>query len=355
MFDDVLKLPQGQPCRIAGYGYTELGQDCQYDNRRFIREILSQDGRAGLYQYLGCSDPTKLTPDQEDRLIELADAKFVSATGIASRYIFPGTTAELGAMAARVALTDAGWPAADLDAIIVATNTGRGYPSTADMIKLHLGERSTALCYDLTEACSAGLAAVFDAWRGIRSGAFRRLLVVGTENALGLASRDNYKECNLFGSAGFALALEATGPEQFRFFDQISEPFDGQAEWIRKDPHGFTQEGRRVHEYVGRVISQHIAEKCAQAGINPTEIRHLFLHMPSRKTLDLLVERLRRHWPSFTGLVHENVSTHGNTSAASVGWLIARAKASQALRSGELCVAWAFGSGMSAAGMAFDA
>ncbi|MBI2984313.1 MAG: hypothetical protein HYY50_01690 [Candidatus Kerfeldbacteria bacterium] len=358
MFVDVRKLGAGQACRIAGYGHTVLGEEYLYDNPRFIREVLSPTGRTRLWLEVG--DPSTMS---EEELVARADAKMSALPlGIRSRYLYPGPTSMLAAMAAETALADAGWLAADLDAIIVATNTGRGYPSTADMVKLHLDQRSEALCFDLTEACSAGVAAIFDGWRGIRSGAWRRVLVIGAENALTLATPDNhepeldnYKDCNLFGSAAFALAMEAAAVEQFRFFDQLSEPFDGQSEWVRKGPHGFTQDGRRVHEYIGRAIPPRIVAACQQAGIDPADVRHVFPHMPSRKTVDFFIERLRRLWPRevFNGCIHENIATHGNTSAASSGWLLARAKASGLLRPGDICIIWSFGSGMSAAGTAF--
>ncbi|HVP39089.1 MAG TPA: hypothetical protein VMS93_07905, partial [Candidatus Saccharimonadales bacterium] len=148
MFCDVRKLPDGQPVCIGGYGHTLLPEECRYDNARFIWEILSPSGRATLFQEVGQPGMGK------EELTQRAVAKFIEATGIETRYIFPGPLDELGSMAARMAIRDSGLDEQGIGAIVFASNTRPyGYPSHADLTKKRLGLDNDALCFDVQEAC----------------------------------------------------------------------------------------------------------------------------------------------------------------------------------------------------------
>lgn len=348
MLTDVRSLIEGQPCAILGVGHTELGAEYQFDNRRFILNpdkvpgALSPLGRRQLFNDLSLG-----AAQSEDELVALADEKFIATTGIRSRMIFDGTVGELAAMAGRQALFNAQVESSEIDAIIVGSNTGSGYPSTADRVKNALGVPLSALCFDVQEACPVGAIAVELAWKIIRGRFHRRVLVVAAEKATTLASADDYKGANLFGDAAFAFVLGASTTEDFIFFNSGSDPYDEKAEYINRTPDGFTQNGRAVHKYVGKVIPDLLGQTFEQLRLDPSMVHHFFPHQPSAKTLDFLIENLQARWPTFSPVIHRNVEEMGNTSGACTGWMISRAKARGELKPGEFCLVATFGSGMS--------
>ncbi len=348
MLTDVRSLTDGQPGAILGVGHTELGEQYRFDNRRFILNpekvpgALSPLGRRQLFIDLSLG-----ATQSEEELVALADQKFIATTGIRSRYIFDGPVAELAAMAGRQALRAAQVEASEIDAVIVGSNTGSGYPSTADRVKVALGIPSTALSFDVQEACPVGAIAVELAWKLIRGRFHRRVLVIGAEKATTLASPDDYKGANLFGDAAFAFVLGASTADDFIFFESGSDPYDDKAEYITRTKDGFSQNGRAVHKYVGTVIPDLLGRTFERLRLDPATVHHFFPHQPSAKTLDFLVDNLKGRWPTFNPVIHRNVEEMGNTSGACTGWMISRAKAQGQLKPGEFCLVATFGSGMS--------
>lgn len=340
MFIKVADLPTTRQCAIVGYGHTEMGDDPRFQEvtqEQFI-DMLSYDARSQLF-----GSPPPWSDADKAAVAE----SWISATGIRSRVFFAGTTAELAVIAARKCLAQAGVSASELDAIVAGSNTGPGYPSLADYIKLGLGQRSQAMAYDVQEACPVGCIAVFNGWNLVKSGAAKYALVVCAEKATELAELDDWKSSNLFGAAASAYLLKASDREAFRFWGIRSEPFDGQIEMIMKTARGFTQNGKGVHRFVGRDVVLTLAGDVAKAGINPADIKHLVPHQPSAKTLNRLVEKLQDIWQVSSLVVHRNVEEAGNTSGASTGWLISRAVLTGQIKPGELVVVTTFGAGLS--------
>lgn len=347
MFINTANLRNGQHCSIIGYGYTDLADDPErlrsISQSEFI-DMLSFETRCQLFG--------TVPPWSEEDKTAIADG-WVSLTGIHHRVFFDGPLSDLALIAARKCLAQAGISALDLGAIVAGSNTGPGYPSLADRIKHGLGQRSQAMAYDVQEACPVGCVAVFNGWNLVRSGAVKKVLVVCAEKATTLAKLDDWKGSNLFGDAAFAFLLSASGQEAFKFFDIRCEPFDGQLHLITKTEDGFTQKGLGVHKFVGREVVRILLEGVEQAGILPASINHLVPHQPSSKTLNLLEEKLRVSWPTFSGQIHRNVEYTGNTSGASTGSLISKAVLAGDMKSGDLVLVTTFGAGLSIGNYAF--
>src|SRR5215469_5984065 len=91
---------------------------------------------AGWGKYL----PARIMPNAElESLVETSDEWIRSRSGIGARRIAADdeTTATMGAAAARQALATAGWDAASLDLIVLATSTPDhyAYPSSACLVQ----------------------------------------------------------------------------------------------------------------------------------------------------------------------------------------------------------------------------
>jgi 3-oxoacyl-[acyl-carrier-protein] synthase III len=341
MFYKVQPGLPGTNCKISGFGHTALEDDPRFtkmDQVTFIKRMMSDEGRRLLFD----TEP----PYSEADILAKAN-KWVSQTLIRERVFFFGSIVELATIAAQKCLEHAGVSPKELDVIIGGTNTGPGYPTLADHVKLALGQESSAMTMDVTLACATSTAAVFMAYNLIRSGVCKKVLVVCAEQATKLTGYDNWKGSNLFGDAAFAFLLEATTEsEVFVFFSLNSLPFEGLINKIRKTENGFEQDGNAVHKFVGRTVVNTVVEDVARAGIDPGAIKHLILHQPSGKTLGLVEENIGKRWPTFHGNVPHNVEFMGNTSSASTGWLISVGIHDGTIKRGDLIVIVTFASGL---------
>lgn len=341
MFVNVSALPSGVPCSIVGYGHTDLSDDPRFrqlTQEEFITEKMSP---TAIRELLG------LPPPWPEEVINEVASKWVSQTGIGIRSFYDGMVQDLAVIAARKCLAQAKVDPEELDFIIGGSNTGPGYPSLADYVKLGLGKDSEAAAFDVAEACPVGCFAVYNGWLNIRAGVAKKVLVVCAEKATTLAPYDEWKGSNLFGDAAFAFLLVASEQESFRFFDMHSRPFGGKIDWIKKTANGFSQNGLLVHRFVVSEVPSILDAAVARAEIDPVTIRHLVPHQPSAKTLDSFLGRLANRWPTFVGLTHRNVETTGNTSGASTGSLISRGIQGGVIKPSEMVVVTTFGSGMS--------
>lgn len=341
MLIDVRNLRDGQPCAILGCGRSILDDRQRYTNIEFLRAGLSVEGRRTLYR-----DLAQGVPLSEAELERRADEKFISATGITARYVFAGCLSDLATLAATDALHRAGIEADAVDAILVGTNTADEY-NIANGVKRRIGASVGAYANTMMAACPVGANVVFHGWQMVRLGLAQRVLVIGAERATTLASPDQYRAANLFGDAAFCFVLGPGTTESFSFFAYASDPYDGKESWIRKADDGFEQDGPAVHKYVGTVLPNELQRVYSELSLDPARIDHLFPHQASSKTNDLFDKTLRRRWQAFRGRTHGNVVEMGNTSAASTGWLIARAAADGDLRPGQFCLVVTFGAGMS--------
>lgn len=358
MFVNAREVPSLVNCRIAAWGHSAVQDDDRFqivDQVDFIRKRMSASAREQLLLPAGADI---------DSVVEMWKAR----TGIGERVFFDGPIEDMAAIAAKKCLAKADIPPGQVDVIIGGTNTGPGYPSLADHVKLQLGdEASQAMAFDMTEACSVGAISVMVGWNLIHSGFARRVLVVCAEKATTLTDADNWRGgASLFGDAAFAVCLTASDEEAFLFFAADSMPFGDNIKRIyRRSDTGFFQDGPKVHKFVGSTVARRIAEDVAMADISPSEIDHWVPHQPSGKTLDFLWHKVTglpiaefqensdAPWHSFRGIYHRNVETTGNTSGASTGWIISQATENGVIKTGDTVIVSTFGAGLSVANYGF--
>ncbi len=141
------------------------------------------------------------------------DAEWVrTRAGIAQRHIAAPkqASADMGWRAARAALDVADVSPSRVDLIIAATNTpDYSFPATACLIQDALGARNAGT-YDLAAGCSGFLYALVTATQFIKSGAYRNIVVVGTETASRILDWRDKSTCPYFGDGAGAVVLGAS-------------------------------------------------------------------------------------------------------------------------------------------------
>ena len=124
-----------------------------------------------------------VTNERMSRLMDTNDEWIRQRTGIEQRrYARKGTSScDLGVEAARRALQDAGLEAGDIDLIVFATMTPAHYfPGNGGLLGAKLGPNKTH-ALDIRMQCAGFLSGLQVADAFIRSGTYRRILLVGAE------------------------------------------------------------------------------------------------------------------------------------------------------------------------------
>ncbi|RDI58945.1 3-oxoacyl-ACP synthase III family protein [Nocardia pseudobrasiliensis] len=280
-------------------------------------------------------------------------------TGIRTRrWIRPGqATSDLAVDAARNALAAAAIPASDVSTLIVATSTpDHPLPPTACFVQQRLpGCRAAA--FDLNAVCTGFLfaLAIGRALHQYREG---YVLVIGADTystILNPADRASYP---LFGDGAGAVVLGPPRPgaptlRQVSLFtdgahaDLIQVPAGGSRHPCtaddNHDSHYFTMRGRRVREFVAEQLPPRVTRFLSDIRTPADSITHVIAHQANKAMLDDLFPHLGLRYAT----LHDTVTTHGNTAAASIPLTLDHAVRAGKIAIGDTVLLVGFGAGMS--------
>jgi 3-oxoacyl-[acyl-carrier-protein] synthase III len=300
-----------------------------------------------------------MTNEDMSRIVETSDEWITSRTGIRARRIAAPTeaTSDMGLEAARRALADAAVPATDVDLILVATCTpDMIFPNTASIIQVGLGA-TRAACMDLAAACSGFVYGLEVAARLIQTGAYRHVLVIGSEKMSQLVDWKDRGTCVLFGDAAGAALVSRAPAGAGGYIDGVMGS-DGSLGDLLKVPAGGSRlptspetiaagdnflkmGGREVFKHAVNNMSRIIDELLTRNGVQPGQIDLVIPHQANQRIIAAIQEKLALPAEK----VFLNLDKYGNTSAASVGVAMDEAARAGLLKPGSLVVTVAFGAG----------
>jgi 3-oxoacyl-[acyl-carrier-protein] synthase-3 len=168
----------------------------------------------GLGTYL---PPRVVTNDDLAGMMDTSDEWIVQRTGIRERRWVEGTTStsDLAVEAAQRALDSAGMAAEELDMIFLATlSPDHFFPGSAVFLQTKLGLAGIP-AIDVRQQCTGFIYAMSMADQYIRTGAARKILVVGSEvHSKGLEKSTRGRDVTvLFGDGAGAVIVEPTEVE----------------------------------------------------------------------------------------------------------------------------------------------
>src|SRR4051812_38120089 len=152
-----------------------------------------------------------LTNTELAQKIDTSDEWIVQRTGIHERRIAaPGErTSDLALHAAQAAIAAAKIDASTIDLIVLATSTpDQTFPASAVSVQAALGITQGA-AFDLQAVCSGFVYAMATTDGLLRTGSFKRALVIGAETFSRILDWTDRTTCVLFGDGAGALVLEA--------------------------------------------------------------------------------------------------------------------------------------------------
>jgi 3-oxoacyl-[acyl-carrier-protein] synthase-3 len=312
----------------------------------------------------GYSVPDRvITNDELSRLMDTSDEWIRTRTGIEERrWVSEGETGvDLGYRATQLALEMAGVRPGELDAIVYATSSPDHFaPGNGVYLQRLLGV-STIPALDIRAQCSGFIYAlsVGDAW--IRSGQFRRVLVVGSEvQSTGLeVSSAGRHIAVIFADGAGAVVLGASEADDrgLLAFDLHSEGAHAEKLWVDapgsmyhpRVSHEQIEAGRHFLQMDGREVFRHavvrmpesIRAVLATAGHTVEEIDLLLAHQANLRIAEAMQKALNLR----DDQVYNNIMRYGNTTAATIPIALDECVRSGRLKTGDLLVMTAFGSG----------
>ncbi len=303
----------------------------------------------GIGSYL----PEKIMTNKDlEAIMDTSDEWIVQRTGIRQRHIAAPheQTSHLATYAAEAALQDAHLSANDLDFIICATTSpDQTFPATATKVQHALG-MSHGFSFDIQAACSGFVYALSVGNNFIKSGQYRRGLVIGAETYSRIMDWSDRSTAILFGDGAGAVILEASDEKNTGILGCYLHS-DGQFSHLLYVDGGpsssekvgkIKMEGAAVFKQAVLKLSASLEEVLEKENIPSTAVDWFVPHQANERIIDATAERLS--FPSHK--IIKTVDRHANTSAASIPLALDWAVKENKIKPGHLVLIDAMGAGL---------
>jgi len=315
---------------------------------------------------LGTYVPSRLVTNHD--LVTMMDTShewIVERSGIEQRYWVEPEDGNytMGVKAARAALADAGCEASEIDCIIYATLSPDYYfPGCGVLVQRELGIGHIP-AFDIRQQCSGFLYGLQMADAFIRSGQYKKILLIGGEvHSRGLDKSTRGRTVTvLFGdAAGAAVIGVSDDPSRGILTSRMhSDGTDAECLAIQypgmapgREAYVSTQDieegrvwpnmdGQKVFKTAVKRMPEVINEVLTEQGLTVADIDMLIPHQANLRINEMVAKLLRID----DSKVHNNIQKYGNTTAATIPLCLSEARALGKVKPGDLVCAVAFGSG----------
>lgn len=298
-----------------------------------------------------------LTNDELSQMVDTNDEWITTRVGIKERRILKKDVGSsyMGIQAVNKLLQETGTNPDEVDLIICATsNPDYRFPSTASVIAHGCGLEKKCYAYDIQAACAGFIVATYDANAYIKSGLYKKVVVVCAEKMSSMVNYEDRATCPLFGDGAAAVLMEPT-EDAVGFVDGVFHVDGSGLEHLLYKAGGSAhptshatvdakenflyQEGRAVYKAAVMDMVNSSKEVMERNNLTVDDIDWFVPHQANLRIIEAVGGRL--------GLTEEqvlvNIQNVGNTSAASIPICLDQNK--QRLKKGDKIVLTAFGAG----------
>lgn len=294
-----------------------------------------------------------------EKKLNTSDKWITERTGIKERRIAAKneTNSDLCLEASKNALEAAGLKAKDLDMIIVATMSGdMPMPSTAAILQNKLGAKKIA-AFDVNAACSGFLYGLSIGDSFIRTGAAKKLLLIGVEVNSRFLDWEDRATCVLFGDGAGAVILEPTRAKRGilstslysdgNMWDYICVPGGGathpaSAKTIKEKKHYIKMRGNETFKVAVRTLEKLVIDTLKENNIKPSQLSMLIPHQANLRIISATAKRLKLPMNK----VALNLDKYGNTSSASIPIALDEVVREKKIKKDDYILLEAFGGGL---------
>ena len=295
-----------------------------------------------------------LTNDDISEFVDTSHEWIFDRTGIRQRHIASNDqmTSDLAYMSALDAIQDANINATDIDLIILATSTpDQVFPSTAVKLQDMLNIRDGA-AFDIHAVCSGFIYALSTADNFIKSGKYKRILVIGSEVYSRILNWKDRTTCVLFGDASGAFVLEGQNNNDIRsgIIDSVIRSdgqyrsklyCDGGPSMQSRTDNYINMDGKEVYKHAVEKQTIIVEELLDSAGFGIESIDWFVPHQANFRILQTTAKKLKIKEEK----IIVTVDKHANTSSASIPVAMTTAIKENKIKRGDMCLLEAFGAG----------
>lgn len=292
------------------------------------------------------------------KMVDTNDEWIMSRVGIKTRHILKvegAGSSYMGIEAVNRLLASTGDKAEDVDMLICATsNPDYRFPSTASVI-IEGSKLTHAYGYDIQAACAGFIVALQDAAAYIRSGMYKKVIVVTAEKMSSMVNYGDRATCPLFGDGAAAVMVEPTEKEGVGVIDAVFH-VDGSGrehllmkaggsvkptthETVEAGENYLYQEGRQVYKHAVTDMLTSSLDVMKRNNLTVDDIAYLIPHQANLRIIEAVADRAGV--PAEKVLV--NIEHTGNTSAASIPICLDEYR--DKLKKGDKLILTAFGAG----------
>lgn len=298
-----------------------------------------------------------LSNDEIAKMVDTSDEWIMTRIGVKERRILNEEglgTSYLCRKAAKQLLQRTNTNPDDVDLVIVATSTpDYHFPSTASILCDKLGLKN-AFAFDMQAACCGFLYLMETGANYIRSGRYKKVMIVGGDKMSSMVDYTDRATCPIFGDGAAAFMLEPT-TEDVGIMDSMLRT-DGKGlpflhmkaggsvcppSYFTVDNrmHYIYQEGRTVFKYAVSNMSDISAEIAARNNLTKDDIDWIIPHQANLRIIDAVAHRMEV--PREKVMI--NIERYGNTSAGTLPLCIWDFE--EKLKKGDNLIFTAFGAG----------
>ena len=302
-----------------------------------------------------CVPPAVLTNEDLTTFMDTSDEWITSRTGIRERRICHCNFSDMAIVAARRALAAADLDPMDIDLILLGSLTNDSLcPNTASLVEDAIGARNSA-AIDINSACTGFLYGLHIGTNLIRTGAHKKVLVIGGEFISHYMNWSRRDMAVLFGDACGAVVIEATDKPVGLIAARIGCEADakyaiqitnlGSAYSRLSDEFLYIDwnfEGQEVFRRAVKSMAQACADVLVDAGISVDDVNLVVPHQANKRILDALAKRVGIS----EDRVFVNVHKYGNTSAGTIPVALAEALEEKRIQPGDYVLSASFGAGL---------
>lgn len=299
-----------------------------------------------------------LTNDELSKMVDTNDEWITTRVGIKERRIQKGEglgSSHMGVIAVNRLLENTGCKPEDIDLVICATsNPDYRFPSTASIIAHQCG-LNHCYAYDIQAACAGFIVTLQAATAYIRSGMYKKVIVVAAEMMSSMTNYEDRTTCPLFGDAAAAVLVEPTEEPNVGVIDGVfhvngeglshlvmkagGSAYPATQETVARREHFVYQEGRAVYKHAVTDMLTSSQDVMKRNNLTVDDIDWFVPHQANLRIIEAVGDRLGIN----PDKVLVNIQYRGNTSAASIPLCLDENK--DKLKKGDKIVLTAFGAG----------
>ncbi len=296
-----------------------------------------------------------LTNEDISKMVDTTDEWIMTRVGIKERRVLKEGlgTSFMGTKAVQQLLEKTNTNPEEVELIICATTTpDYTFPTAASMIAYNVGCKN-AFAFDIQAACAGFIHGLETAANFIRSGRYKKVILVAGDKMTSITDYTDRTTCPLFGDGCGAVMIEPTH-EDLGVMDSIlrndgsgashlnmrggGSVYPSSYETVDKHMHYVYQEGQYVFKHAVTYMADASFEIVQRNHLTKDDIDWIVPHQANLRIIDAVARRL-----GVQDKVMINIQKYGNTSAGTIPLCLWEYE--DRLKKGDTLILTAFGAG----------